>query len=173
MKISYLLFCGLFFGILFTGCKKDDEEEPATQNVDTDNTSLLTAHAWQRNSIKFDPKLDTLNLTIEEIFPFLASCYKDNLSYYETDLTGKDDEGSEKCESSDPQERPFIWAWTNQSETSMVMTFDEDVYLGSSFNLGQVIELTDMVIGESTMTAKTVIDYNGTMYSIQLGYETP
>ncbi len=159
--------------MVFVGCKKDEDEDPDPTPSSTDNFDLLTANAWKRNSIKFDPPLDTFNLQLEEIFPFLATCFKDNLSYYNTDFTGRDDEGGEKCQDTDPQERLFDWEWTNDAKTSLVMNFDEDVYLDASFNLGKVINMTDMVITESTLTANTVLDYNGTTYNIKVGFEKP
>jgi hypothetical protein len=106
MKIFTLLTC-LLIGIGFWSCSKKSDPAP-TQSTKMDN---ISSSAWKYESGGVDQdKNGTIDISGSSLF---GSCSLDNTITFNKDNTGITDEGSTKCNSTDPQSAPFNWSFAD------------------------------------------------------------
>lgn len=122
----------LFFGMIFTACGKKNPVAEVTKTV------LITASAWKYDNAGIDINGDgTSDSPLPAAFD-VPACSKDNLITFNSDKTGKVDEGATKCNATDPQTRPFTWEFVN-NETEISSSTAVFPGLEGSF---KVLELT-------------------------------
>ncbi len=94
--------------LLFAGCDKDKNNDPT-------RTELITASAWQYDNGGVD---QDRNGTVDISFSsgILPTCVLDNKANFNANGSGVADEGTTKCQASDPQTSPFTWAFTNNEQ---------------------------------------------------------
>lgn len=115
-----LIICLLSFNLLFSSCKKDEEEL-------SPKTELLTNSAWKMTAYTVDPGFPTFdnegNITgsTNGIFVLLDDCEKDDTHKFNTDKSLVTDEGMTRCDSSDPQKTNGTWTF-NTDETTLTIT---------------------------------------------------
>ena len=90
-----------FATLFFTNCNKNDNPPPS-------NTDHITRSPW-----KFDKAMSGG----ADISGFVNACYKDNIITFLANGNGTLDEGTTKCNSSDPQSVNFTWNFTNNGTT--------------------------------------------------------
>ncbi|MDB5206896.1 MAG: hypothetical protein JWR72_1971 [Flavisolibacter sp.] len=106
MKIFSLLTC-LLIGIGFWSCSKDSDPAPV-QPTKTDN---ISSSAWKYESGGVDQdKNGTIDIAGTTLF---GPCSLDNTITFKKDNTGITDEGSIKCNGTDPQSAPFNWSFAD------------------------------------------------------------
>lgn len=109
------LFLLGIFSLAFFSCKKDDS---SSQNNNT-KTDFLVQQSWKFNNAGLDPdKNGTIDLDVSNQIP---GCLTDNSVSFATGNIGVSDEGSTKCNATDPQTVPFGWSFTN-NETMISIT---------------------------------------------------
>jgi hypothetical protein len=90
----------------YLSCSKD--KDPAPAPTKTDN---ISAGSWKYDSGGIDQdKNGTVDI---QGSLFFGTCLLDNTITFKKDNTGITDEGSTKCNSSDPQSAPFNWNFTD------------------------------------------------------------
>lgn len=104
--------------IAFTGCKKDDDNEP-------DKTSLLTEKSWKMTAATIDPAIDWFGTgtKITNLYAQFPACVKDDLIIFKKNGTVSFDEGGSKCDTNDPQTENALWSF-NPAETVISITQD-------------------------------------------------
>lgn len=103
-KLSLFLLLGI--ALLSNNCKKSSSGNS--------NTTLLTTSAWIYDTGGIDADN---NGTIDSPFPagFIQACEVDNLISFKSDGSGVIDEGATKCNTTDPQDRSFVWSFKNNN----------------------------------------------------------
>jgi hypothetical protein len=132
---------------VIAACKKD----PAS-----DRTPLLTSSGWTLTSDFINPgiDIDADGHTENELTNVLLPCEKDNLMIFRTNNTIDEDEGSTKCDPSDPQlVTTGTWRfYDNESKIIMGDTGHEDT--------AQLVQLT-----KSTLVLKFIKVDGGTEFN--------
>lgn len=120
----------LFFGMIFTACKKNPVNELT-------KTALITTSTWKFDVAGIDINGDG---TSDSPLPpgVLPGCSTDNLINFKSDKSGTVDEGPTKCTATDPQTTPFNWEFAN-NETEINFTTAIFVGVGGAV---KIIELT-------------------------------
>jgi hypothetical protein len=121
----------LFVGsVCFTACNKDDDNDKAKTNTDK-----ITLAAWKYDKASLDVNKDgTGDFPVPD--SEIEACERDNIITFKADNTGTVDEGSTKCDPSDPQSVGFAWAFkTNETiinfPTAILAGVDGDVTIVS------------------------------------------
>jgi len=91
-----------------TACGKDDNPTPGKTK-----TELITQAAWKFETEGID--LDK-NGTIEAPSGEVDDCNKDDVFTFNTGGTGIRDEGTTKCEGTDPQSEAFVWQFKDSEK---------------------------------------------------------
>ena len=94
---------------LFQSCGDDEGGASKTK------MELLTTGSWKAVSIELDPPF----FGVSDLLSTNDECEKDDLLFFNSDLTGSQDEGATKCDENDPQSMPFTWAFSD-SETKLI-----------------------------------------------------
>lgn len=133
-------------------CKKDDEKT---------TTELMThSDGWIIVAATVSPPIvdPTTGTSISDFYAFMDDCDKDDVMYLKTDGTYIQDEGSTKCDPSDPQTTTGTWSLSADGKT---MTIDSDTY-------------TLISVSKSEMKVSTQLDLGtGTTYTITMTLEHP
>lgn len=89
------------------GCHKTDVINP---NIPT-KTDLVSASAWKVNDVGLDQdKNGTIDLSL---LGQLLACQADNTILFKKDNTGVTDEGTTRCNTTDPQTTNFNWSFAD------------------------------------------------------------
>jgi hypothetical protein len=113
-KLLTLLLC--LFAI--TSCIVNDDDD------DNDRTKLLTEKNWKLTASTVDPAISINgSAPITNLFAQYQDCYKDNLTKFNKTGIIALDEGSTKCDASDPQTVSGTWAF-NTDKTIISLTLD-------------------------------------------------
>lgn len=134
---TVILACSL----LFASCKKknDDNDNPKGKT----KTELISTGTWKFSSA-------TVNgLPFSSQIP---SCQRDNILTFTSTGTGTIDEGTEKCNTGDPQTSPFTWNFAS-SETVLHVSA---VFFTGGNNDFNIVELT-----ETTLKGSQIIEFGG------------
>lgn len=122
MKKNFqLTIYSFLFAFVFFSCKKD---KPVVSN----KPQLLTASPWLFSSALVDQNNDGVgDVTLPP--SFLTPCYTDNFLTFTATGSGILDEGSIKCNASDPQTVPFTWSFTDSEKN---INFSTAIFPGAS-----------------------------------------
>ena len=123
--------------LLATACTKDKENTPQPQPKTTEQ--LLSANVWRMTGLTANPGLQTsTGTTVTDIYPFIPSCTKDDTQQFVAGGQFKMDEGSSKCDGSDPQTTTGTWtAAKSGTDTNVTVNMG-----GGTLHL-KVLEVTD------------------------------
>ncbi|UYZ61971.1 hypothetical protein [Hymenobacter weizhouensis] len=135
-KISLLSLTAFVALSTFTGCKKDDKEDPKPQVTKTD---VITAKNWRVSADIAEFNGRTFDLYADPTV--YEPCRKDDFAKFNTDKTVKFDEGISKCDPTDPQTVTENWEFTS-NETKIL--FNE--LGGSSARVADLVELTETTL---------------------------
>lgn len=123
-KLFFLAICCF----AFFSCKKNDSSSQNNNN----KTSFLVQQSWKFNNAGLDPdKNGTIDLDVSSQIP---ACLTDNSVTFSVGNTGVSDEGSTKCNTSDPQTVPFGWSFTN-NETMISINGNAIAGKGGEFKI--------------------------------------
>jgi hypothetical protein len=101
------LFILSIIAIAFFSCKKDESSPPATIT----KTTILAEQSWKFNNAGLDPdKNGSIDADVSDQIP---ACLKDNTVSFSSNGNGIVDEGTTKCNTTDPQTVPFTWSFTS------------------------------------------------------------
>ncbi|HEV8507976.1 MAG TPA: hypothetical protein VGQ53_21385 [Chitinophagaceae bacterium] len=132
-------------------CKKDVKEAKQKTKME-----LLTTGSWTRTGFVSDPAYDWYGdgTYATNLLSIMYPCELDNFETYYTDGTWELNEGTTKCEGSDPQARTLPWAFA-ESETKLVFNgWDEYILVEltpTTLKLGQAF-LQNGVLYQQTQT---------------------
>lgn len=103
MKRNYVSSAlALIFALSLGACSKNGDKKS--------NTVLLTQAAWKYQIAGLDADANG-SVDIEDTD--YEACDKDDVTTFKTDNTGVVDEGSLKCDPTDPQTETISWQFTN------------------------------------------------------------
>ncbi|HIF15369.1 MAG TPA: hypothetical protein EYQ86_08670 [Bacteroidetes bacterium] len=131
--------------IISTSCNKDDTNPPNPPTTPPPtNTQLLTGESWMRTAMTIDtailPDSTNTSLNSNDLYPFIDACEHDNIIHFSSNSTFVYEEGSSKCNTSDP-DTIASGAWVfNSNETKIITTpgnlhFSTDIVSLDSLNL--------------------------------------
>jgi hypothetical protein len=135
MKQVSILAFGL--AVLFTGCKKDQEDPAPPATKSQTKTELLTARNWRITASTLAVGNNT-----QDIFGQVAACNKDDFARFNADHTVRFDAGPERCLSSDPQFQSGTWELTD-NETKLALRYGS---LTSPADVFTIVSLTESAI---------------------------
>lgn len=113
---NILAFTLLLF-ISAASCKKSGS---GTDTPAKTKTILLTQASWKIQSVGIDA--DKNGVAETDVTSQVQACQLDNIYTFKTDGSGTIDEAALKCNSTDPQTKPFSWIFKN-SETVLNGSF--------------------------------------------------
>ena len=147
------LFLAIFV-IAFFACKKKDSDSSGSNK-----TTLATQQSWKFNNAGADPdKNGTIDLDISSQIP---ACVTDNSISFSTNGSGVVDEGTNKCNTSDPQTLPFTWSFAS-NETMININGSAIAGKGGQF---KIISLTST---QFTLSKDTVLLGTQTAFIVNL-----
>jgi hypothetical protein len=121
----------------FAACKKSHV------TVKT-NTELLTQSSW---------KFDNAKVGGTDVSAFLQACQKDNILVFASNGNGTVDEGTTKCNSSDPQTTAFTWNFASNETLLHVSTV---LFTGGSSDFTVVsLNETQLVLSQNITVSGT------------------
>ena len=124
--------------LIFTPACKKDHTTAKTK------TELISLSVW---------KFDNAKVSGNDVSAFLKPCEKDNTIVFNANGSGTIDEGATKCNSGDPQTRPFTWSFlTNET----LLQINTPLFAGGTGNITLVTLTETQLIGSQN------IDVNGT-----------
>ncbi len=116
-------------GVLFTGCKKKDDD-PAPSSTSNSKTTLLTAHNWYLVGVTADKSVDydgDGNSSLD-VYSQMDNCDKDDFFTFSNAnniKSGAINEGANACGTLPPNSSyPFTWVF-NSTETILTITINE------------------------------------------------
>lgn len=107
------------FLIFISACSKNGEDTPPTK------TQLLTSGNWKFKSAVANGS---------DVSGVIQACQKDNILSFSTNLSGNVAEGATKCNSGDPDNNPFTWAFAS-AETEITVSSPLFTNGGTTFTL--------------------------------------
>ena len=142
----------IFLLITAVSCKKSDT---GTTVPTKSKTILITQSSWKIQSVGMDADKNGVADTGGDLTTSVPACQLDNVYTFKTDSTGSMDEAAAKCNTGDPQTKPFTWAFKNNetvlsgtfsfsnsdatiismNDTLLVITYDDDFGTGTSYHL--------------------------------------
>jgi hypothetical protein len=132
-RLNLIITVTLLATALLDSCSKSsDDSTPKTK------TELLTQASW---------KFSTATVGGFDVSGQLQTCQKDNLYFFAAAGTGTLDEGSTKCNSSDPQTIPFTWNF----ETNETILNVSTVLISGGGNKFTIVSLseTQLVVSQN------------------------
>jgi len=152
MKRSSLLtlpLAALFLTLLWASCSKSHSiENPNNTNT---TTSLVTQTSWRYDTSGIDLNKDgTVDVGGDSL---IATCEKDDIYTFKSDSTGTIDEGTVKCNASDPQTIPFKWS-INSTQT--VLTASAPPLLNGSINIFSLTSAKFILYKDTTVSGISV-----------------
>jgi len=151
-------FAFILTGLFFTACKKDKKDpEPVPANptpAPQTNTQRLTGKNFKMTALTVDPPI----LGITDLYSQLEDCQKDNLIRFDEPNVFKEDEGTTKCNTNDPQTETGTWVW-NTDETIITT------------NMGtETLSYTVVTNDGNTLKVKYTEEISGTKYTVTATY---
>ena len=144
----------LSIALASTSCELFDKDD----DKDEDSVKAKIVGTWQLKSLTCDPAIDWFGTTVTNVFAQLPACIKDDLVIIQNNNTYLEDEGTSKCQNSDPQTVSGTWA-LNPAQTILSVSRDGDTESWSLSNLGK-----------SEFTAEYEIEDGGVTYTFKAVY---
>lgn len=145
MKIfsTFLLF-GIL-SLLFIRCQKDDNPTPASTNTDN-----IASGPWVHESSGVDIGKDgTIDVPLQTAG--VEACRLDNILTFKKDGTAITDEGTAKCNASDPQTTNFNWSFAD-NESSLIISNNVFTALNGKLKI-RTLTNTNFSVGKDTTIA--------------------
>lgn len=140
MKKLFLPLCAsLALSLAFTSCKKDSDKDPAPSATDKATYLTQSGRKWK---ITAHTSQQAGSSVISNDFDDMLPCELDNYYVFQSNGTMIGNEGTQKCDSSDPATVNGSWALMNNATQ---MTFSSPMF-GSDAALVDVIDLTSSVL---------------------------
>ena len=119
VKVTGLLVTALF--LLATACKKDSTDTSSNNTVTPappSKTQLLTSKNWVVTALTCNPAY----MGSTDMYQMIPACSRDNLVKFNNDSsrTVTFDEGSAKCNASDPQTTTDTWTLKDNDATLLM-----------------------------------------------------
>jgi hypothetical protein len=116
MKLKNLIFMGaICTSVVFTSCKKDDDDKKEETPVSVEGT-------WKTTALTMTSSLGGADST-EDIYAAMDACEKDDLLRFNADKTVTELSGPTKCDPSDPASEPG-GNWSMSSDNKKLTTTD-------------------------------------------------
>ena len=144
----------LSIALASTSCELFDKDD----DKDEDSVKAKIVGTWQLKSLTCDPAIDWFGTTVTNVYAQLPACIKDDLVIIQNNNTYLEDEGTSKCQNSDPQTVSGTWA-LNPAQTILSVSRDGDT---ESWNLSN--------LGKSEFTAEYEIEDGGLTYTFNAVY---
>ena len=144
----------LSIALASTSCELFDKDD----DKDEDSVKAKIVGTWQLKSLTCDPAIDWFGTPVTNVFAQLPACVKDDLVIIQSNNTYLEDEGTSKCQNSDPQTVSGTWA-LNPAQTILSVSRDGDT---ESWNLSN--------LGKSEFTAEYEIEDGGLTYTFKAVY---
>ena len=144
----------LSIALASTSCELFDKDD----DDDNDGVKAKIVGTWQLKSLTCDPAIDWFGTTVTNVYAQLPACIKDDLVIIQNNNTYLEDEGTSKCQNSDPQTVSGTWA-LNPAQTILSVSRDGDT---ESWNLSN--------LGKSEFTAEYEIEDGGVTYTFKAVY---
>jgi hypothetical protein len=132
--MKYYVIALVSIGFIIFSCNKDDDDKKDDLSA---KIQLMTSATWKYDTAAID--VDK-NGTPDQALPAgtIENCEKDNVITFKSDSTGTLNEGTTKCNSTDPQTTSFKW-WFK--DNGAVLYSPDPIFGGLSGDV-KVIELT-------------------------------
>jgi hypothetical protein len=138
-KQLFLTMCFISFAfVIITGCGKDKTPPAKTK------TELISQSSW---------KFSAATVGGSDVSGFIQACQKDNTLVFVSAGTGTLDEGATKCNSGDPQTRPFTWSF---------MTNETVLHVSTVFFTGGSSDFTLVTLSETQLIISQNVTISGT-----------
>ncbi|HAY87966.1 MAG TPA: hypothetical protein DCY51_00820 [Bacteroidetes bacterium] len=107
---------------------------------------MLCASNWRFTALTVNPAIDfgDGNL-VSDIFAILDACGTDDISKYNTDMSGMYSAGATKCDPSDPDTGSFTWSISSDGNT---FTEEDEIYNIKEIS-NSIFVRTTIVLGDS------------------------
>lgn len=136
MKSIFSILLVISAALFFAGCSKNS-------NSPKDARGILISGKWQLQSSVSDITIPGRASDTEDNYAKMDECEKDNYFIFNSDGTGTTDEGTTKCNSSDPQtEKSGNWALLSNN-TKLELS---DPAQSGVFVTGDVLQLDDSIL---------------------------
>ena len=138
LTITFLSVCTI------SSCKKGDTGDNSTPKS---KTTLLTQSSWKVQAVALDANKD--GVSDGDATSLVQACKLDNIYTFKTDGSGMADEGSAKCNSTDPQTSPFTWLFKSNETilSGTLILFNGDATIISINDTNLVITYDDSSTG--------------------------
>jgi hypothetical protein len=136
-----------------TSCELFEKEGKADDNV-----KAKIVGTWQLKALSSDPAIDWFGTSVTNVYAQLPACVKDDLVIIQSNNTYLEDEGSSKCQNTDPQTVSGTWA-LNPAQTILSVSRDGET---ESWNL--------VNLGKNEFTAEYSIEEGGITYTFKAVY---
>lgn len=155
--MKYYVIALVSIGFIVFSCNKDDDDKKDDAST---KVQLMTSATWKYDTAAIDADK---NGTPDQPLPAgtIENCEKDNVITFKSDSTGTLNEGTTKCDPSDPQTTSFKW-WFK--DNGAVLYSPDPIFGGLSGDV-KVIELsatklrvTKEVTVAPTYTVNIVLD---------------
>jgi hypothetical protein len=141
LNLASLVAVVLSISLLFTACSKSD----SNNNTSKTKTQLISQASW---------KFSAATVNGADVSSLIQACQKDNtLMFSATGGTGTLDEGTTKCNASDPQTTSFTWSFTNNEGT---------LHVSQVFFTGGSTDFTIVSLTETQLVVSQMINVSGT-----------
>ena len=160
-RFKFILAFTIITAFIFHSCK-DEDKKPDPSGMKT-NTEKISNSNWKLNSATFNPPMVITvgpnTITVKSLLEVLTDCQKDNMLMFNTDSTMTIDNGSVKCEVSEPQTaKDGNWKFIN-NEKQIEITNSEYFKLIST--TGNKVILDNITVSETQLTGETDYVYTG------------
>ena len=137
----------LCFALFLLACQKEDNPTPT-------KTDHISSSSWKYDGGGVD---GDKNGTVDLQFPAgtLDPCRTDNTLKFERNGTGISDEGTAKCNTSDPQSSSFKWNFTS-GETALVMSGNIFPLLNGTFRILDLNATTFRLSKDTVLSGQNV-----------------
>jgi Lipocalin-like domain len=142
MQKKLILLSGIvaFFLLINSSCSKDNDPAPAAKT----KTELIVKTTWKFSDAKVGGA---------SVSAFLQTCQKDNILTFIAAGTGTADEGTTKCDVTDPQTNAFAWSF----QTNETVLFISTPLFSGGTSTFTIVSLTDteLVVSQNITVSGT------------------
>ena len=148
---TYLL--GFSLALAAAGCSKETDPAPEVSA----KVKLLTTPKWRISAVVGATNIAGQTLTFDGMTR-IPSCKKDDLTKFNTDLTGVSDEAASRCASADPQTKAFTWSF-GKDETTLTIVDPAPTPGSPTTATAEVLQLTSTLLQLRTTTTQVISGY--------------
>ncbi|MVM28553.1 hypothetical protein GO755_00815 [Spirosoma sp. HMF4905] len=157
MKTNRILTTVILATVLLTACQKSSDSTPAPALT---KAQMLVGGQWKIKALTASPAIKIGVLSVTDVLSLYPSCITDNFQTFSADGVYVFDEGTTKCDSSDPQRETGTWK-LSADETQVILNMPS--------NSHEVWELPMLTSTQATTRSQMVV--YGTTYTITASLE--